>query len=976
MNELSHTTVGESADMAKPDRAINRADMVWYALGGCFFLVAFFHLARNHFLLFHSLVELVSIAVAWSVFLLVWNARDMLKNDGLLFLGLAYFFIGWLDLLHTLAYKGMGVFPPEGAANLATQLWIAGRGIQGASFLAYPLLLGRRIPYRPLMAAFTALTGLLLASIFVWNVFPACYVNGQGLTPFKVMSEYVICIMMLGGLVLLSRKRSLHEPGSYPFVAAAIVASIFSELAFTFYVGVYDLSNAAGHFLKIVSFFLIYLALVRHSLRKPYATLFRELALEREALTQSDRLHQARTRILSESNRGTVDELMTLAIDEVELLTDSRIGFFHTLDEDSMTVSLQGWSTRTVREYCRASATRRHYPVDRAGVWGDCVRERKGVIHNDYDALPHRKGFPEGHAAVFRELLVPVFREERIVAILGVGNKPSPYLQEDLDSASKLADLLWDIVERKWIEESRKRSEEKWRNILQRTPQVGIALGPSGEIVFANDHFLRLTGWESHEVLGRDWFETFIPPEVRAFVRDVFERTMGVRHDLPYSTFENEILTRSGQRLLVSWANVQTQDATGRPTDVTCLGVDITERKRAEQEILRAKDEAEAANASKSEFLANMSHEIRTPLNGVVGMLQLLESTELDAEQREYGELALQSSMRLTRLLSDILDLSRVEAGKMVIRNETFDLRGALAQTMDLFAPSAAQSGVRILQHMDPGLPDMVTGDPVRLQQVLTNLIGNAFKFTERGSITVEAYPLPCNDAAQARMFFSVTDTGCGIPDEALETLFQPFTQVSSGYTREHQGAGLGLSICRRLVELMGGTMSISSEVGVGTSVYFCITAGKAEARPHDAHAKARTSDWRNLRILVAEDDEVNMFAVRQQLEKAGHDVVPAWNGRQAVERFSGEAFDAVLMDVQMPVMDGVTAAGIIRKIERESGLPHVPVIAMTAYSMSSDREKFLAGGMDGYISKPFSLRELNNVIGDVLGPREQTPAD
>ena len=641
-----------------------------------------------------------------------------------------------------------------------------------------------------------------------------------------------------------------------------------------------------------------------------------------------------------------------------------------------MTITLQGWSTRTMREYCRVSVTTRHYPVERAGVWGDCVRERKGIIHNDYDSLSNRKGFPEGHAAVFRELLVPVFREERIVAILGVGNKPSAYLQEDLDSASKLADLLWDIVERKWTEESRKRSEEKWRNILQRTPQVGITLAPSGEIVFANDHFLRLTGWESPEVLGKDWFETFIPPEKRAFMREVFERTMGVRHDLPYSTFENEILTRSGERLLVSWANVQTQDATGRPLDVTCLGVDITERKRAEKEILRAKDEAEAANASKSEFLANMSHEIRTPLNGVVGMLQLLESTELDAEQREYGELALQSSMRLTRLLSDILDLSRVEAGKMVIRDETFDLREALAQTMDLFAPTAAQSGVRILQHVDPALPEMVTGDPIRLQQVLTNLIGNAFKFTEQGTITVEAYPLPCNDSGKTRMFFSVSDTGCGIPDEALETLFQPFTQVSRGYTREHQGAGLGLSICRRLVELMGGTMSISSEVGVGTSMYFCITAGKAEARDHDADAKVRILDWRNLRILVAEDDEVNMFAVRQQLEKAGHAIVPAWNGRQAVERFSEGSFDAVLMDVQMPVMDGVTAAGIIRKMERESDLPHVPVIAMTAYSMSSDREKFLAGGMDGYISKPFGLRELHKVIGEILGPREQTPAD
>ena len=942
---------------------------LWQWLLGGILLAVLSYLSQRNFLLFHALAELFSIAVAWSVFLLVWNSRTILRNDALLFLGIAYLFIGFMDLMHTLAYRGMGVFAEGWGGNLPTQLWIVARGMEAGTLLGYPLLVGRAIPHRLVMAAYTGVTGLLLSSIFLWGVFPVCYIDGQGLTAFKVNAEYVICVVMLLSVVLLTRKRALIETGVYRLVAVSIIAAIFSEIAFTFYVGVYDLANVVGHFLKIVSFFLIYRALVLHSLLNPYDTLFRELSLEREALLRNDRLHQARTRILKESAFRTVDELMTMVIDEVELLTDSRIGFFHTLDGDGQTLTLQGWSTRTTRELCSITGKGLHYDLEQAGVWVDCVRERKGIIHNDYAALPHRKGLPEGHAPVTRELVVPVFREERIVAILGVGNKPSEYLDQDLDSGAKLADLLWDILERKWAEESLARSESKWRNILIRTPQVGVTLDAEGRLVFANEYFLRLTGWTAEEVLGRDWFETFIPEAERGVMGDVFRRNMAITQEIPYSTYENDILDRLGERHSISWANVQTLDSMGRPTDVTCLGIDLTERKHAEAQILRAKEEAEAANRAKSEFLANMSHEIRTPLNGVVGMLQLLQMTDLDPEQREYGELALQSSTRLTRLLSDILDLARVEAGKMPVRSETFDLREAILQTLDLFSPTVAQSGVGLDRHIDPALPKLVVGDPVRLQQVLTNLIGNAFKFTSRGAVTVEAYPLPARGQGLVRILFSVSDTGCGIPDDALGKLFKPFTQVSNGYSREFQGAGLGLSICKRLVELMGGNMAISSEVGVGTSMYFCITLKTAQddltAEADQGAPELRAS----LRVLVAEDDDVNMFAVRTHLTRAGHEVVAARNGREAVELSQGP-FDAILMDVQMPVMDGLAATRAIRQAEREGGRRPVPIIAMTAYAMNSDRDKFLQSGMDAYISKPFGIRELMRTLEEVLRER------
>jgi signal transduction histidine kinase len=267
---------------------------------------------------------------------------------------------------------------------------------------------------------------------------------------------------------------------------------------------------------------------------------------------------------------------------------------------------------------------------------------------------------------------------------------------------------------------------------------------------------------------------------------------------------------------------------------------DVTDRKHAEKALLAAKEQSEAANRAKSEFLANMSHEIRTPLNGILGMLQLLETTTLDEEQLHFCSLGIQSTNRLTSLLSDILDLSRVEASMMLIRSERFNLHSALTQTIDLFEPVAVQTGVTLTAHLDPGLPIWVVGDSIRLQQVLTNLIGNSFKFTQRGHVHIEAYALPSRSNDTLRVFFTIEDTGCGIAAEELGNLFQPFTQVSQGYTRNHQGAGLGLTISKQLVGLMGGNMAVESEKGVGTTFAFCVTLGNG-AQPHDDEAVAES---------------------------------------------------------------------------------------------------------------------------------------
>jgi PAS domain S-box-containing protein len=516
-----------------------------------------------------------------------------------------------------------------------------------------------------------------------------------------------------------------------------------------------------------------------------------------------------------------------------------------------------------------------------------------------------------------------------------------------------------DVTARKNVEEELRRANMRLQSIIDVMPGSLSVMDTEYRVVNANRFKAQSIFGEksdSVKIFDRKCFKLFqnrdVPcpwckmEEVLSTGNSVFEVTQ--------PGDPREIITGRAFQVYLS----PIKDPSGKILGVVEYGLDITE-------LRRAKEQALSANQAKSEFLANMSHELRTPLNGIMGMLQLLGLTGLNAEQEDYALTGLQSCERLIRLLTDILDLSRIESGKMSIQSEPLELHQVLNQLKALFIPVIRQDGISFELEIDPSIPLRLLGDAARLQQVLTNLVGNALKFTHGGSVNLQASRLPTSRAGQCRVLFSIADTGIGIPDDKLGTLFRPFSQVSQGYTRSYQGAGLGLSICKRLVELMDGNISVESEEGVGTTMHFTATFDIAPAQEADAlqtnFSLGRISE--GLKILVVEDDHVSSVSVAMILRKLQTKPTRVEDGRQALAALRREIFDLVLMDVQMPVMDGVETTQAIRAGLAGEEMKSVPIIALTAYAMSGDRERFLQAGMDDYLAKPVSMADLERIL-------------
>lgn len=548
-----------------------------------------------------------------------------------------------------------------------------------------------------------------------------------------------------------------------------------------------------------------------------------------------------------------------------------------------------------------------------------------------------------------------------------------------LTMASVLLAGMFFLGYRLWRVQQQQRGEaERLRTITDTIADGLYVLDPWGRVTLINPAFTEILGFEAGEVLGKVGHDVFHAHDRSDVVVPLEQCPIYSCVRQGKAFFGDEIFrTRDGGYLDVEAAGRPIVDERGRPTGYSVTAFrDISIRKEAQAALLAAKESAELANRAKSSFLSMMSHEIRTPMNGVIGMAQLLLLPGLEEEERlEYTRTILNSGQTLLMLLNDILDLSKIEAGRIELESGVVDPDQILRETAALFSGAAADRGLMIAADWH-GEPGRYSGDSHRLRQMLSNLVGNAVKFTARGEIRLVAKELEC-EGGYSTLEFSVSDTGIGIPGDKLDRLFQPFSQVDGSTTREFGGTGLGLSIVRSLAELMDGSCGVESVVGQGSRFWFRVRLSRlpddGESRSlhratADSFSRALTAPTLHGRVLVVEDNRTNRLVICALLGKLGLTVDAAEDGEQGVrhilEAAGNELPDLVLMDVHMPVLDGYGATQRIRAWESQRTGARLPIIALTANAYAEDRERCLAAGMDDYLVKPIDVRELQDMLG------------
>jgi PAS domain S-box-containing protein len=512
--------------------------------------------------------------------------------------------------------------------------------------------------------------------------------------------------------------------------------------------------------------------------------------------------------------------------------------------------------------------------------------------------------------------------------------------------------------------------KERFRLLYGHAPVPYQSLDAQGRFLEVNQAFRQTLGYESEEILGRP-FTDLLPPEWEPHFRENFLRFKAKGR---VSGVELELLTKDGRRLWAAFAGVIDYDTKGNVLRTQCVFQDITDRKRAEEGLQQAQRNAERLARTKSDFLATMSHEIRTPLNGLMGMLQLARLADLDEESASCVDMAMDAARSLITIINDVLDLSKVEAGRLELVPEPTELHELMDRVLALFRDQADRKGLRLWWEAAGDVPRRVLTDPGRLRQILLNLVSNAVKFTRKGSVAVLVESCDGSDEpSKTELAVTVADTGPGIPDEAREQLFEPFVQADQEYRERLAGTGLGLSIVRRLTDLFGGRVDVHSEPGLGSAFRITVPVQPLQETPDkplddEGLIQEAQQKLQGRRVLVVDDDKVSRLAACGLLDRHGLEARAVDNGRDALEKLRRERFHAVLLDVQMPEMGGLDVVRRIRSGNPDKALADLPVVGLTGHAMPEQRREFLSAGMDECLDKPVDRVRLLRVLCDVLG--------
>jgi PAS domain S-box-containing protein len=1004
----------------------NISNSFFSLLPGVIILSLLFIVSRYNYLIFHTLAEFFSIIIAWGLFIIVWNTKETVKNDALVFIGIAYLFIGGLDLFHTLSYKGMGVLDPERGANPATQLWIIARYMESITLCMFPFLLGKRIKVAIPIGVYSIASAIALFLIFIWDLFPTCYIEGVGLTIFKKNSEYIICILLMAAFFFLYKKKNLLDQTVYNLLAVSIVLTIIAELAFTFYVSVYGLSNLIGHFLKIISFYLIYKAFIHTGLKKPYRLMFKEI---------SDK--EKRYRQMFETNLA------------VKLIINPADG--------------------SIVEANNAAC---HF-------YGYTKNAFLSLKISDINALPPTKVTEEMNRAKSEKELFFKFPHRLAsgeIRDVEVYSGPIKYGQDTF-----LYSIIHDVTKQKQAEEAINRNEAMQSKMFANIGDVIVIVDQHGINRYKSTNIEKIFGWKPEDVIGVSTWENIHPDDLES-TQKFFGKLMNVpdsvgttecryrRKDGSYSWIEftgtnllhdpdingllgnyhdinerkqtEEALKESETRLKKAqsvakignweydiatgtvWASEQAFQIYGLertspylPLDKVeaCIPdvqrvnkalVDLIQKNKKydiEFEVHRKSDRKATLIHSLAEVVFNnevpikilgvihditeqrkfeyqlqqsqkmesigtlaggIAHDFNNILFPIVGHTEmLLEDVPEDSPVREGLNQIYTGAMRASELVKQILTFSRQENSELTLMK----MQPIIKEALKLIR-STIPTTIEIKQNIDPKC-GVIKADPTQIHQIIMNLSTNAYHAMEEtgGELIISLKEIKLNHYDTIRFDIIPGDYAClTIADTGKgmdKKLIQKIFEPFFTTKEKGKGTGMGLSVAHGIVKSMGGAIKVDSESRKGTKFHVYLPVEKSFSEKQVIDSKVEIQRGME-QILLVDDEEAILTMEKMMLERLGYQVTSRTSSIEALEAFrdSPDKFDLVITDMAMPNMSGDKLSVELTKIR-----PDIPVLLCTGFSETMSEEKAASVGIKSFLLKPIVMKDLAQNIREVL---------